>query len=65
MWSGPLVDFRDFSNIVLNGQETIEVEFTINSLPIFSSFNFSDLVLNHVRVHLFIEKVSDEGTDDF
>lgn len=65
LWSGPLVDFRDFSNTVLNGQETIEVEFTINSLPIFSSFNFSDLVLNHVRVHLFIEKVSDEGTDDF
>lgn len=64
LWSGPLVDFRDFENTVNTGQKVIEVEFTIDTLPIYSSFRFSDLKVEDVRVHLFIEQVGD-GYEDY
>lgn len=64
LWSGPLVDFRDFENTVNHGQKVIEVEFTIDTLPIYSSFRFPDLKVENVRVHLLIEQ-AEEGYGDY
>lgn len=65
LWNGPLVDFRDFDNTVSSGQKTIEVEFTINSLPIVSSFRFSKKKIDNVNIHLILGKLDDNEHEDF
>jgi predicted ATPase len=65
LWNGPLVDFRDFDNTVSSGQKTIEVEFTINSLPIVSSFRFSKKKIEKVNIHLILGKLDDNEHEDF
>ena len=65
LWNGPLVDFRDFDNTVSSGQKTIEVEFTINSLPIVSSFRFSNKKIENVNIHLILGKLDDNEHEDF
>ena len=65
LWNGPLVDFRDFDNTVSSGQKTIEVEFTINSLPIVSSFRFSKQIIDNVNIHLILGKLDDNEHEDF
>lgn len=65
LWNGPLVDFQDFDNTVSSGQQVIEIEFTIDSLPIISSFRLSNKKLKNVYIHLSVEKRYEEGHEDF
>ena len=38
LWSGPLIDFKDYNNVVKDNGRMIELDFDINELPIYSDF---------------------------
>lgn len=56
LWSGPLIDFKDFDNVVKNREESIEVDFDINELPIYTDFKMFKSKVKDVHIHLEIGK---------
>ena len=38
LWLGPLIDFQDFENVVKNPDKSLELDFDIDELPIYSDF---------------------------
>lgn len=55
LWLGKYVDFKDFQNTVMQGQKSIEVEYTISKLNIMSRINHGRGYLKDVKVHFTIE----------
>lgn len=49
-WLGNDVDFKDFNNTVLNGEDEIEIEYTIDKLPLLSRIGATRRTLNNVIV---------------
>lgn len=56
LWLGPLIDFKDFDNVVKNNEKSIEVDFDIKELPIYTDFKLFKTKVQDVHVHLEIGK---------
>ena len=57
LWSGPLIDFKDFENVVKDDEKSIEVDFNIKELPIYTDFKLFKTKVQDVHIHLEIGKV--------
>lgn len=57
LWSGPLIDFKDFDNVAKNSSNPIELDFDIAVLPIYNDFKMFRSTVNDVHLHLEIGKV--------
>lgn len=49
-WLGNDVDFKDFNNTVLTGEDEIEIEYTIDKLPLLPRIGVTKRALNNVVV---------------
>lgn len=56
LWSGPLIDFKDFDNVVKDDDKSIEVDFDIKELPIYTDFKLFKTKVQDVHIHLEIGK---------
>ena len=56
LWSGPLIDFKDFDNVVKDDEKSIEVDFNIKELPIYTDFKLFKTKVQNVHIHLEIGK---------
>lgn len=56
LWMGPLIDFKDFENVVKNKEKSIEVDFDIEELPIYTDFKIFKTKVNDVHIHIEIAK---------
>ena len=56
LWSGPLIDFKDFDNVVKDDDKSIEVDFDIKELPIYTDFKLFKTKVHDVHIHLEIGK---------
>ncbi len=56
LWLGPLIDFKDFENVVKNQDKSIELDFDIDELPIYSDFKMFRSKVRDVHLHLEIGK---------
>lgn len=65
LWSGPLIDFKDYDNVVKDSSRMIELDFDINELPIYSDFKMYRDKVKGVHIHLAIGKDNDEIDFDY
>lgn len=65
LWTGSLVDLKDFKNTVREGENDMTVEFTIKNLPVRSRTREKLEYLTNVRVELVLSSKQDEEHYDF
>ncbi len=65
LWTGSLVDLKDFKNTVRDGENEMSVEFTINRLPVRSRTREKLEFLPDVRVELVLSSKQDDEHYDF
>ena len=65
LWSGPLIDFKDFNNVVKDTGRMIELDFDINELPIYSDFKLYREKVKNVHIHLAIGKDNEDIDFDY
>ena len=56
LWLGPLIDFKDFDNVVKDKKKSIEVDFDLKELPIYTDFKMFRGHVSDVHLHLEIGK---------
>lgn len=64
LWMGPLIDFKDFDNVVKDKGKSIEVEFDIKELPIYTDFRMFRSRVHDVHLNLEIGKDNPDREND-
>lgn len=59
LWLGSNVDFKDFNNTVQDGKNSISIEYTINTLPVFRRFSSGKSVVKNAKVRFTVIPVNE------